>query len=102
MALQKDITNELGIVLNYHRITSLQIITNVENIIEVTSYLDRDYRDNEKSAYILAKRTGDFPSDFSVYTNTHYISLDYDPNMSIEDAYEYLKTLDSFSAALDG
>ena len=48
MALQKAITLDNGITLNYHRIASLNKITNSANIIEVISYLDAQKREREK------------------------------------------------------
>ena len=38
MALKKEIELNNGVNVEYHRITSLHIITNIHNIIEVTSY----------------------------------------------------------------
>lgn len=48
MALQKEITNEFGIVANYHRI---KMIENNNPIIKVSifSYVDKKYRELEKS-----------------------------------------------------
>lgn len=47
MALKKEIELENGVVLNYHRISSLNKITNISNIIEVNSYVSESQRDKE-------------------------------------------------------
>lgn len=44
MALLKNKTLENGIVTQYHRIVSLNIIVNQTCIIEVASYINEDYR----------------------------------------------------------
>ena len=51
MALQKAITLDNGITLNYHRIASLNKITNSANIIEVISFSHRVRRFPMKIAY---------------------------------------------------
>lgn len=91
MALRKKITLDNGISLNYHRIASLHVTTNVLNTIEVKSYV------NQK------QRTKDAPSteDIDVYTRTQFLTCDYDQNMSVVSAYEYLKTLPEFEGATD-
>lgn len=91
MALYKPIEMDNGIVLSYHRIASLNIITNVYNIIEVQSYLSNEKRMNEKE---------DIDAE-NVYLNAEYICVDYDQDMSINGAYEKLKTMDKFSGATD-
>lgn len=89
MALYKPIETEDGIVLDYHRITSLNIITNVYNIIEVQSYISQDKRQKERVD----------PAFSGVYVKTEYISVDYKPDMSIDEAYDYLKQLDKYKGA---
>lgn len=91
MALYKPIEMDNGIVLSYHRIASLNIITNVYNIIEVQSYLSNEKRMNEKE---------DIDAE-NIYLNAEYICVDYDQDMSINSAYEKLKTMDKFSGATD-
>ena len=49
MALQKEIELENGVTLNYHRITSLNKITNISNNIEISSYTNEKQRLKEKS-----------------------------------------------------
>ena len=47
MALKKEIELDNGVIVNYHRIVSLNKITNVGNIIEIASYVSKKKRDEE-------------------------------------------------------
>ena len=49
MALKKEIELENGITTNYHRIVSINKITNNCNIIEVASYTSEKQREKENS-----------------------------------------------------
>lgn len=100
MALQKEITQENGIVLSYHRIESLNILTNVANIISVSSYLNRNERENELKAYEEAFINGT-GVEMNVYINSNIYKAPYNPSMTIEEAYDYLKTLKAFEGAED-
>lgn len=51
MALSKRITLANGITTNYHRVMSVNTITNNQNIIEVTSYTSKAKRAEEKAFY---------------------------------------------------
>ena len=90
MALQKDIRQEDGVVTKYHRILFLQLFTNHHNSIAVVSYVDDIARDEEKEA-ILSQ-----PYQRAVTYETAY-----DETMTVESAYEYLKTLPQFEGAID-
>lgn len=92
MALLKEKILENGITVNYHRIVSLVLIVNNQNIIEVASYTSKIKREEEKDVNNEKK---------DVYINTNYYNLDYDEEMNIEKAYEYLKKLEEFSDAKD-
>ena len=48
MALIKEITLENGIIINYHRVVSVNNITNHSSIIEVASYTSKAKREEEK------------------------------------------------------
>ena len=48
MALKKEIELNNGIVLNYHRIVSINKITNHSTIIEIASYTSEEKRNIEK------------------------------------------------------
>lgn len=91
MALYKSIEMDNGIILNYHRIVSLTMFVNRYNVIEIQSYISNDKREEEK----------DNPSFANIYIETKYFTVDYSPNMSIDDAYEFLKKLDIFEGAED-
>ena len=71
MALLKEIELDNGIILNYHRIVSM-----------------------EKAAL----KNGE---SMKVFIESTYLNADYDPSMTIESAYEYLKTLPTFQGAED-
>ena len=124
MALQKEIELENGIVLNYHRIMSLNKIINVSNNIEVSSYTNETQRNKEREYYELQKekaklQTKLFKKNLSeeekekvleesdelneelnkginVFIETEFIELPYDEKMTVEDAYEFLKTLEKY------
>ena len=94
MALQKQIELDNGVTVNYHRIVSINKITNVSNIIEVASYTNQDKREEEKEAI-------ENGTEMNVFINTQYINIEYNENSVIEEAYEYLKTLKQFEGAED-
>lgn len=90
MALDKKIRQDDGVVTNYHRILFLMCTINRQNSIAVLSYTDYETRENEK--------IGEFLQPYSKSTT---YETEYDPNMTIEKAYEYLKTLPEFEGAVD-
>lgn len=97
MALLKNIELENGIVTNYHRIVSLNSIVNNQNIIEVASYINQNKRKEEKEYY----DSDDENKSMNVFIDTRYYNTDYDENMSVKTAYNYLKSLDEFKDAED-
>lgn len=110
MALQKKIELENGVVLNYHRITSLNKITNINNIIEVSSYISKSQRDKEQQYQLVQKKSANneeltieeqelLEKGINVFIETEYINIPYNENMTIESAYEYLKTLEKYKNA---
>lgn len=94
MGLKKEITLGNGVSVNYHRIVSLNNITNVSTIIEVGSYTSKEKREEEKDAIENA-------TEMNVFINTEYINKEYTENFTIKEAYEYLKTLDEFKDAIN-
>lgn len=94
MALKKKIELDNGVIVNYHRIVSINKITNIQNIIEVASYTNKEKRNEEKEAIENAL-------EMNVFINTQYINIEYNENSVIEEAYEYLKTLKQFEGAED-
>lgn len=97
MALKKDIIMPNGLTLGYHRIALVTIDVNNSITILRYSYLNEEARNYEK-AYSRGEIEGEplFP-----YYEYEYMSLDYNENMSVKKAYEYLKTLPMFEGAED-
>ena len=94
MALKKEIELENGIVLNYHRIVSINKITNYETIIEIASYTSEEKREIEKEALENGEA-------FNVFIETIFLNKEYDETDTIENLYEYLKTTEMFEGAED-
>lgn len=101
MAIKKEVTADNGIITEYHRIALMSIDVNQQNTILVNSYLSEDGRQIEKDYAAglyddLEEGMMKFP-----YVSAQYINCDYDENMTISRAYEYLKTLPQFIGAED-
>ena len=94
MALYKEIEESNGIVTKYHRIASLNIVTNVQNTIEIASYTSEAKRQEEIEA--IKNKTG-----CNVFRKTTRLCTEYDQDMTIQNAYEWLKTLSQFDGAED-
>lgn len=88
MALYKEIKQSDGVVTKYHRILFLTQTVNRQNSIAVLSYVDNDSRESEKNDIMNQ------PYQKSVTYETTY-----DGNMTIESAYEFLKSLPQFEGA---
>lgn len=96
MALKKDKVLKNGIVLTYHRVVSVNSITNMNSTIEVGSYLNKDEREKEREWYASSPK-----ERLNVYISTTYYPTAYDKNLNVDSAYEYLKTLEDFADAED-
>lgn len=101
MAIKKKVTANNGIVTEYHRIAMIKIDTNQQNTILVHSYLSEDGRQIEKDYAAglyndLEEGMMNFP-----YVDAQYLNCDYDGFMTIEKAYEWLKTLPKYEGAED-
>lgn len=96
MALKKDITLNNGIVLNYHRIVSVNAITNQATKIEVASYVNEEQRNKEKNWY----ETGGL-EDMNVFIVTNVYTTGYNNGLNVDNAYEYIKELDQFVGSED-
>lgn len=94
MALNKEIVLENGITVNYHRIVSVNNITNHVSVIEIASYTSEAKRKEEQTA--LANN-----QPMNVFISTEYLNKEYTPTLNVDTAYAYLKTLDKFSGAED-
>lgn len=94
MALIKEIVLESGITTNYHRVVSVNNITNHASIIEVASYTSKSKREEEKEALENSEA-------MNIFIDTNYLNLSYDQTLDVDAAYEYLKTLPQFTGYVD-
>lgn len=114
MGLLKPIMAPLGIPLEYHRITNIMIFTNVQNVINVSSYFTKEQRDEELEGLGIEMEKNRLLADGvpidalpednaykSPYIEGSDYILPYDQYMTIESAYDYLKTLPEFEGAID-
>ena len=97
MGLLKSIELENGIVVNYHRIVSINKVTNSSNVIEVASYTSKEKRQEEKDYYTSKEED----KSMNVFIDTTYVEKEYNETETIEDVYNYLKTTDKFKDAED-
>lgn len=97
MALKKQIELDNGIVTNYHRIVSINKITNNCNIIEVASYISEQQREKEKEYYNSTNEN----KSMNIFIETSFVQKEYSENETIEECYKYLKTLEQFKEASD-
>lgn len=97
MALRKKIKNKNDIELSYHRIVSLNKITNQTNILEVASYIDGEQRQIELDYY----NSTDPNKYMNVFIDTSFLNCPYDETKTIEEYYDYLKTTEKFKDAED-
>ena len=94
MAILKEVILDSGIPVNYHRVVSVNNITNQLSIIEVASYVSKTKRLEEKEK--LANN-----ETMNIFINTKYLNKEYTQNLNVVSAYDYLKTLEEFSGAVD-
>lgn len=110
MGLLKTIYAENGVPLSYHRVVSVDNITNISTNIEVASYINEEQRNIEHNYQLVQIKSQNeeeltteeqeiLDNGINVYTNTKYYNLPYDKLMNVDTAYEYLKTLDEFKGS---
>lgn len=101
MAIKKQVTAANGIVTEYHRIALLTIDINNQNTILVQSYLSETGRQIEKdyAAGLYSHVEEGFMN--WPYVEAQYINLDYDGEMTISKAYEWLKQRPEFEGSED-
>lgn len=92
MALTKKIELENGVIVNYHRIVSINKITNKSIVIEVASYTSQEKRQEE------IEKEG---QSMNIFIDTTYLNKEYDETNTIQDLYDYLKTTEKFEDAED-
>jgi len=100
MGLKKHITLPNGIQLNYHRVVSLHIQTNNQNVIEVAGYTSQTKR-REEIECMEALANGDNDASCDVFIETAAYIAPYEQDMTVESAYGYLKSLPEFEGAED-
>lgn len=98
MALSKKIELENGIILNYHRITAINKVTNNTTIIEVSSYINETQRQKEQEALQQGIETGK-AVPMNIYIDATYLNKEYVEDETIKDLYEFLKTTEKFKDA---
>ena len=95
MALSKAIKQSNGIVLTYHRIADIKNVVNDKTYLKLISYVDKEEREKEQNQPKYS------PNKQDVYTVSKLYNLPYNDTLTIEDAYEYLKTLEEFEGSED-
>ena len=101
MAIKKTVTAPNGIVTEYHRIAMVKIDTNQQNTLLIHSYLSEAGRQIEKDYAAGLYNDIDEGMINWPYVNAKYLNCEYDGEMTIIKAYEYLKTLPEFEGATD-
>ena len=95
MALMKEIELSSGIPVRYHRVASVNTITNVQDIVEVDSYVSQAKREEEKAALETNE-----PMD--VFINARYFYAPYGSCPTVARAYEWIKAnVEDFAGAED-
>lgn len=94
MALLKEIELDNGVVINYHRIVSINKVTNHATILEIAGYTSEKKRKQE----VQQMKNNEA---ITAYIDTTFISVNYDEGTTIKDWYDYLKTTDEYLDAED-
>lgn len=94
MAIIKEIELPSGITINYHRVVSVNNITNQASIIEMAGYTSKAKREEEKQK----TKTGE---EMNVFIDTTYVSAPYNQNFNVVSAYQYIKRLPAYSGCAD-
>lgn len=100
MALSKKIELENGVTVNYHRIVTINKVTNSSTIIEVASYTSEEKRQEEIEALAKGQETG-AAVPMNIFIDTTYLNKEYSEEETIKDLYDYLKTTEKFKDAED-
>lgn len=101
MAIKKQITSPNGVVTEYHRVAMVKIDTNQQNTILVHSYLSDAGRQIEKDYESGLYKDTDQTLMNWPYVDARYLNCNYDGEMTIVKAYEFLKSLPEFEGAED-
>ena len=101
MAIKKQITLDNGIVIEYHRIAAITIETNQQITLVIHSYLSEDGRQIEKDYAAGLYKDVEFGMMKCPYNKVDFVHPEYDENMTISKAYEWLKTQPEYEGAED-
>lgn len=101
MAIKRQITEDNGVVTEYHRIALVSIDVNNQNTILVHSYLSVDGRQIEKDYAAGLYKDVEAGMMRFPYVAAEYIAAEYNPDMTVSAAYTYLKSLPKFAGAID-
>lgn len=101
MAIKKQITAPNGVVTEYHRVAMVKIDTNEQNTILIHSYLSETGRQVEKDYAAGLYKDVEAEMMKWPYVDAQYLNCEYDGDMTITKAYEYLKSLPEFENAED-
>lgn len=101
MAIKKKVTCDNGVVTEYHRIALISIEINQKNTILIHSYISEAGRQIEKD--YAAGKYNDLEEGMMKfpYVDAKYIDVDYDGDMTVSSAYNYIKTLPQFLGSED-
>lgn len=94
MALIKEIELENGVKVNYHRIVSVNNVTNHASIIEIASYTSKEKREQEKEAFEKKEFV-------DIFKHTSFIEKAYEEDFNVVSAYEYLKKQDLYNNSIN-
>lgn len=101
MAIKKQIVESNGVITEYHRVAMVKIDTNQQNTILVHSYLSESGRQVEKDYNAGMYNSVEEGMMNWPYVDARYLNCEYDGDMTITKAYEYLKSLPAFEGAID-
>ena len=90
MALYKEVRQSDGVTTRYHRILFVQTTVNRQNSIALLSYVDEEAREYEKNEI-----------NAQPYVKAVTYETSYNEAMTVESAYEYLKSMPQFEGATD-
>jgi len=91
MGLSKRVTLANGVQTNYHRIRTIMHDVGNKTLVDVVSYTSRARRDDELAS--------GGQQEMCVHVEWH--EHDYDDALTVADAYEWLKTTETFEGATD-
>lgn len=101
MAIKIQTIADNGITTEYHRVALVSIDVNQQNTILVHSYLSESGRQIEKDYAAGLYNDLDEGMMKFPYVSVEYIHTEYNPEMTVSKAYDYLKTLPQFEGAED-